>query len=70
MEFNTNTILLGVLFGSLGLGYFIYGKNTVNFIAMVAGVALMVVPYFISNVIVLLIVCLVLAVAPYLLRER
>ena len=67
---DATTILLGVLFGSLGLGFFVYGKNTANFLALGVGIALMVVPYFIPNVIVLLIVCLVLTALPFLLRDR
>nr|WP_246624657.1 hypothetical protein [Oceanobacter mangrovi] len=43
-------LLLGVLFSSIGLGYFIYGKKQANLVVRYTGVALMVYPYFIDNV--------------------
>jgi hypothetical protein len=42
-------LIMGLLFGSIGLGYFMYGKNTSNVAFRYSGVALMVYPYFIEN---------------------
>ncbi len=42
-------ILLGILFGAVGLGYFVYGKNQKAAMPFIAGIGLMVVPYFISD---------------------
>ena len=58
------SLILGVLFGAIGLGYCIYGKKQRNPISLVAGVCLMVVPYFIDNNYVLIVVGLVLMFTP------
>jgi len=42
-------ILASVIFGSIGLAAFIYGKKQLNFKAMVIGIVLMVYPYFVQN---------------------
>ena len=62
-------LMISLIFGSLGLGFFMYGKNTMQLVFIGAGLALMVIPYFIPNAIALVIVCLALSVAPYFLRE-
>lgn len=57
-----------MLFGSIGLGFFIYGKRQSSIMPMVCGVALMVYPYFVSNVYLLVIIGLVLMALPYYYR--
>jgi hypothetical protein len=42
-------ILASVIFGSIGLAAFVYGKKQSNFKALVIGVILMVYPYFVPN---------------------
>jgi len=56
------------LFGSIGLGFFIYGKRQSAIMPMVCGLALMVFPYFVSNVFLLVIIGLMLMAAPYFYR--
>jgi hypothetical protein len=60
--------LWGLLFGSIGLGYFIYGKKQKAVVPLVCGVALMVFPYFVSNALLLVGSGIVLAAIPYFLR--
>jgi hypothetical protein len=43
------TLLWGVLFGSIGLGFFIYGKRQGAPVPLACGLALMVFPYFVSS---------------------
>ena len=38
-------IVWGIVFGSIGAGYFLYGKNQQNFVALLSGIALCVIPY-------------------------
>jgi hypothetical protein len=38
------------LYGSIGMGYFVYGKRQQRVVALLSGVGLMVFPYFVSNV--------------------
>ena len=65
---NTTLLLLGVLFGSVGLGYFLYGKKQRAVVPLVCGLALMVVPYFISSTALLVMVGAVLSGIPYFVR--
>ena len=43
------TFILGMLFGAIGLGYFIYGKRQQAPIPLASGVLLMVFPFFVPN---------------------
>ena len=43
-------LLWGLLFGSIGLGFFVYGRKQEKMIPKYCGVALMVFPYFVPNV--------------------
>lgn len=61
-------LLWGVLFSSIGLGFFIYGKKQRAPVPLVCGIALMAYPYFIPNVIALVGVGIVLTAIPYFLR--
>jgi hypothetical protein len=65
-----NTILLSLLFGAVGMGFLMYGKKMAAMVPMLAGVALMVVPYFISNLIILALVGLALTAVPFVLRTE
>lgn len=61
-------LLWGVVFSSLGLGFFIYGKKQRAVVPFVCGVALMLYPYFVTNTFLLVLVGLALAVIPYFVR--
>ena len=65
----TAPLVLSFLFGTFGLGYFVYGKKRVNWIAMVCGGGLMVFPYFVSNVWVMVAVGLILMALPFVFRD-
>jgi hypothetical protein len=62
-------LLWGLLFGSIGLGYFIYGKKQRSIAPLVCGLALMVFPYFVSNLMLLVGIGAILIIIPYFLRE-
>jgi hypothetical protein len=59
-----NTMLLGLLFGSIGLGYFIYGKRQAQPVVKYTGLVLMIYPYFIINNIALFLVGVILLFVP------
>jgi len=63
-----SALLWGVVFGSVGLGYFVYGKKQRAVVPLVCGVALMVVPYFVSNSWLLVGLGVVIAAVPYFVR--
>jgi hypothetical protein len=46
---DTASLLWSLLFSSIGLGYFIYGKKQSNAVVRYSGIALMVYPYFVHN---------------------
>jgi len=65
---STAQIMWAMLFGSVGLGFFIYGKKQKAIMPLLCGVALFVYPYFMPNVYVLVIVGVVLVALPYYVR--
>ena len=65
---NESWLLWGLLFGSIGLGFFIYGKNQKAAVPLVCGVALMVFPYFVSNTIALVAIGAALIAVPYFVK--
>lgn len=62
------TIMLSTLFGSIGLGYFIYGKKQQKMVPLIAGIALCAYPYFISNVYAMVVVGIILTAVPWVIR--
>jgi hypothetical protein len=65
---STASLLWGLLFGSIGLGFFVYGKKQRAVVPMLCGVALMIFPYFVSGIIVTIVIGTVLIAIPYFLR--
>ena len=65
---STSLLLWGLLFGSVGFGYFLYGKKQREAVPLLCGIALMVVPYLISNAYLLAFAGLAIAAVPYFLR--
>jgi hypothetical protein len=65
---STSLLLWGLLFGSVGFGYFLYGKKQSAVVPLVCGIALMIFPYFVSNVLILVVVGIALAALPYFYR--
>ena len=61
-------LVFWVLFSAIGMGYFIYGIRQRNGIALAAGVALCVYPYFVANPYVMVGVGIALMALPFLLR--
>jgi len=62
---DTSQLIWGLIFGSIGFGFFLYGKKQRAAIPLITGIALMVFPYFISNVYLLVIVGAALMALPY-----
>ena len=65
---NTAILLWGILFSSIGLGFFIYGKKQYKIVPLTCGIALMAYPYFISNTLVLVVIGVALVCIPYFVR--
>jgi hypothetical protein len=67
--FSAMNLLIGVITGAFGVGYFIYGKKQSKLVFMISGIGLMIYPYLFSNIVVLIIIGLVLLAAPFLVKE-
>ena len=65
---STAVLLWGLLFGSIGFGFFLYGKKQKAVVPIITWIALSVVPYFIADVYVLVMVGMILVAIPFFLR--
>lgn len=65
---STSQLIWGILFGAVGLGFFMYGKKQKAVVPLFTGIALFIFPYFISNVFILVIVGAILVALPYFIR--
>lgn len=68
MDLNTALLLWGLLFGSTGLGFFVYGRKQRAAVPLVCGMVLMALPYFVSSTILLITMGIVLMALPYFVR--
>ena len=69
MDLDPNYLMLSLLFGAVGMGLFMYGKKAQKIAHLVAGLALMTCPYFITNLIAMTAICIPLALVPFFLRD-
>jgi hypothetical protein len=65
---NTSSLLWGLLFGSIGLGFFMYGRKQRAVVPLVCGLGLMVFPYFVTNTVLLVLIGVALMTIPYFLK--
>ncbi|MEZ4526798.1 MAG: hypothetical protein R2941_25440 [Desulfobacterales bacterium] len=66
---NAGTLFAGVLFGSIGMAYMIYGKKQQKFKVMLSGLGLCIIPYFISNLLFLYLICIAITALPFIFRD-
>jgi hypothetical protein len=64
-----SSLLWGLLFGSIGMGYFVYGKRQQHVSALLCGMALMVFPYFVTSWFLIVLIGVALMALPYFLRQ-
>ncbi|MDE2271397.1 MAG: hypothetical protein KGJ94_05380 [Xanthomonadaceae bacterium] len=64
----TATLIWGMLFGAIGVGYFVYGKRQAMIVPLVCGIGLMVYPWFVSGAFLTVVVGAVLMAVPYFVR--
>lgn len=68
--FNASFLFASLLWGSIGMGYFIYGKKQQTLSAMAGGVLMVIVSYFIGSAFLMSLVCLGIMAAVYFLVRR
>ncbi len=61
-------LLWGVLFSSIGLGFFIYGKKQRVSVPLICGITLMIYPYLVTNTWLLVLIGIGLTALPYFWR--
>ena len=61
-------LLWGLVFSTVGLGFFMYGKKQKVLVPLICGMVLMIYPYFMSNAIVLVVIGIALTAVPYFVR--
>jgi hypothetical protein len=64
----TAQILWGVLFGSIGMGFFIYGKKQKAIMPLCSGIGLCIFPYFVTNALLMVITGVALMAVPYFVK--
>lgn len=67
-DLDTATLLWGLLFGSIGVGYFMYGRKQSRTVPLLAGIALVILPYFIANLWLMVGICVLLIFSPMLIK--
>lgn len=66
---SSTSIIWSLLFGTIGIGYFIYGKRQRHGTALLSGVALCVFPYLVANIFLVIILGIIFLALPFLIRQ-
>ena len=66
---DTTSLMLGLLFGSIGPGYFMFGKREGRMIPLGAGIGLMALPMFLTNPITCSVICVAMMVVPFVIKD-
>jgi len=65
---STSALLLSLLFGAIGSGYFLYGRKQQAVVPLLCGLVLIVMPYFIPNTALLVVAGVAVSAIPYFYR--
>jgi len=68
--FDTSFLFASLFWGSVGGGYWIYGKKQREMMPMIGGVAMIAVSYFVSSWLLMSLFCITLMAAIYHLMKR
>jgi hypothetical protein len=68
--FDANFLFASLLWGSIGVGYFIYGKKQGAMVPMVGGILMIAASYVVSSWLLMSLLSTALMVAVYLLVKR
>jgi uncharacterized membrane protein len=61
---DTTHLILGLIFSSIGIGYFIYGRKQSNIVTRYCGIALVLYPYLVTDTLALVAVGVGLMLVP------
>jgi hypothetical protein len=68
--FSASFLFASLLWGSVGVGYFIYGKKQQSLSPMVGGIVMIGVSYFVSSALLMSLICILVILAVYGLVRR
>ena len=66
---DATTLFLGLILGSIGFGYFLYGKKQKKGIPLIAGILLSILPYFGLHIAITIIVGIVICAIPFVWKS-
>ncbi|MEI6785628.1 MAG: amino acid transport protein [Verrucomicrobiota bacterium] len=68
--FSPSFLFASLIWGSIGVGYFIYGKKQQSWIPMVGGISMIAVSYLVVSALAMSLICILLIVAVHMLLRR
>jgi len=68
--FDTKFLFASLLWGSIGVGYFIYGKKQQAIVPLIGGLLMIAVSYLVSSALLMSLISISLMVAVYSLAKR
>ena len=68
--FSTSFLFASLLWGSIGIGYFIYGKKQQSLSPMVGGIVMIGVSYFVGSALLMSLICILIILAVFGLARR
>ena len=70
MNFDSSFLFASLFWGSIGAGYWIYGKKQREMMPMIGGITMIGVSYLVSSWLLMSLICIALMVAVYQLVKR
>jgi hypothetical protein len=64
---DTNFLLASLIWGSIGVGYFIYGRKQQSIVPLIGGVLMVTASYFAGSALTMSVICAGLVAAVYIL---
>jgi hypothetical protein len=61
------TFLIGIITGTFGVAYIVYGRRQTKFVPLIAGLFLCAYPYFVDSLVWLCVIGAVLLAAPFVI---
>jgi hypothetical protein len=70
LSFDTNLLFASLVWGAIGMGYFVYGKRQKSIVPWLGGVAILAASYFADSVLVMSLICVALIIATHWLVRQ
>jgi hypothetical protein len=64
---SASSLMIGMIAGAFGVGYFMYGKKQAKLVPLISGVLLCIYPYFFESALWLSIIGIALLAAPFVI---